>query len=253
MTNPTTTHLSFTAGTTPDGKTIVRDFARIPHVLVCGSTGSGKSNFLHSLIRSLVRDHSPDDVRFLLADPKRVEFSPYAALPHLLAPVIRDSTQAVQALRRLDGEMSRRGADGSQTERPRIVVIIDEFSDFMIQEREIVEPLVTRVATSGAAGGIHLVIATSRPASTVFTNGLLAAIPARLVFRLVGADDFAKRVGAPGAKDLAGRGDGFWREPCGELLRVRTPFVSEDEIGIQSCTNRSTASKDSRHEQTASG
>lgn len=238
--------MTFPIGTTHDGRNITGDFGQTPHILVGGCTGSGKTHFLHSLIRSLVESHSPAELRLVLFDARRVEFLDYAGLPHLLCRIARDTGEALAALRKLERKLERRlesyactdcadidewNRRGDRGLHARIVAVVDEFSDYMCAGGAIVEPLVCRLATDGARAGIHLVMATSRFGSDeIFTDGILAAVPGRMAFRAIDADDSKRFLGAAGAECLAGRGDGFWRSAGGKPLRLQTPPVREENV-----------------------
>lgn len=238
--------MSFPVGTTHDGRKITGDFGQVPHILVGGSTGSGKSNFLHALIRWLVQSHSPDELKLVLSDAKRVEFVDYAELPHLLCRIAHETDEFIAAFRKLERKLERRlesyactnCADIDEWNRrgnwgfhAHIVAVIDEFADYMCAEGAIVEPLVRRLATDGARAGIHLVIATSRFGSDeIFTDGILAAVPGRMAFRSIDSDDSKRFLGAAGAECLAGQGDGFWRSAGGKPLRLQTPPVREENV-----------------------
>lgn len=238
--------MTFPIGTTHDGRKITGDFGQTPHILVGGCTGSGKSNFLHSLVRSLMITYFPDELKLVLSDAKSVEFSDYAELPHLFCRIARDTGEALAALRKLERKLERRlesyactdcadidewNRRGNRGLHARIVAVIDEFADYMCAEGAIVEPLVRRLATDGARAGIHLVMATSRFGSDeIFTDGILAAVPGRMAFRAIDADDSKRFLGAAGAECLAGRGDGFWRSAGGKPLRLQTPPVREENV-----------------------
>ena len=235
--------LAFPVGTTPDGREVTGDFGQTPHVLVGGIAGSGKTHFLHSLIRSLAESHSPAELRLVLFDARRVEFLDYAGLPHLLCRIARDTGEALSAFRKLERKLDRRlesyactdcadidewNLRGDRGVHARIVAVVDAFSDYMCAKDAVVEPLVCRLATDGARAGIHLVIASSRSdCANIFTDAMLSAFPGRMAFRTSSRRSSERFAGVPDAAECKGLGDGLWREPSGELLRVQTPFLGE--------------------------
>ena len=232
-----------------DGRDVVRDLARLPHLLIGGMTGAGKSVFLHSLICSFVKNKSPDEIRFLLIDPKRVEFMVYERLPHLLGHVQLDTDKAIAVEQSVEAEMDNRFAkfaesgvrdiasfnESSAGEKlPRIIIVVDEVSDMIIgMEGEPNNAFVftaSRIGARGRAAGIHLVMATSRPDKKVLSETLKANIPGRLAFRLYGKGDSQAILDADGAEKLRDSGDALLRDGGESIIRVHLPFISDEEI-----------------------
>ncbi len=238
--------LAFLVGTTPDGRTITENLATTPHILVGGTVGTGKSRFLHSLVCALLKDRSPDEIRFTLFDPKVVEFPQYDGLPHLFCPIVHDARHCVSSLRKLERKMERRletyacnnCADmnewNSRQARRRhavIVAVFDDVSDFLLQRRADVEPIILHLAASGAKAGIHLVLSTTRFGSiNIYTDEMLIRFPGRLAFRALTEGDSMRLIGSPEAAALTDMGDALWREPSGELVCVKAPCLSEEAV-----------------------
>lgn len=241
--------LSFPIGTAADGRNITADFLHVPHLLVAGVAGTGKSAFLQALVCSLVRDHSPEEVRFVLVDPKQVEFGAYEALPHLIGPIVKDTAQAEAAYRWAVLETERRSkviadagccgidefnARNPGMDLPHVVIACDEYIDLLIERGETIQPTVLRLATEGGAAGIHLVMASSRAGgSNIFSDELLDAIPGRMVFNLLMGGDWRRMLGEVvcEARDMVKRrGDGIWQDPAGERLFVHGPYFPTSDV-----------------------
>lgn len=231
------------------GSPVVDDLATLPHLLIAGATNSGKSVCINALITCLLCRNSPDDLRLLLVDPKRVELSSYNGIPHLIAPVVVEPVRVVGVLKWLAAEMDRRyrvfaevGARNLQTynaraqvrgERklPYIVMFIDELADLMMVSPDEVERLVCRIAQLSRATGIHLVIATQRPSVDVVTGLIKANFPARLSFLVSSQVDSRVIIDTPGADKLLGQGDGLYMAPDSpKLARIQGCWVSDGEI-----------------------
>jgi hypothetical protein len=234
------------------GRVRVGDLARCPHMLIAGATGAGKSVCLNAIIGSLITQATPDDVRLLMIDPKMVELTPYAGLPHLLTPVITDPRAAAAALeaaieemerryrlfahlgvRNIDGYDARRAADhAGQLERlPRIVIIIDELADLMLLAADAVERAICRLAQLARATGMHLVVATQRPSVDVITGLIKANIPTRIAFMVASAVDSRTILDHGGAEHLLGKGDMLFQPgdaPAAE--RIQGAFIADDEV-----------------------
>ncbi|MDD3242338.1 MAG: DNA translocase FtsK [Eubacteriales bacterium] len=242
--------LAFALGKDIAGKCIVSDVAKMPHVLIAGATGSGKSVCINALILSLLYRSTPEQVRMIMIDPKVVELSSYNGIPHLLIPVVTDAKKAAGALNYAVQEMTRRYglfaetgardihryheivADDPQGEHlPQIVVIIDELADLMMVAPNDVEDSICRIAQLARAAGIHLVIATQRPSVDVITGIIKANIPSRVAFAVSSQVDSRTILDMAGAEKLLGRGDMLFN-PSGAIkpLRVQGAYVSDAEV-----------------------
>jgi len=228
------------------GAPTVTDLAQIPHLLIAGATGSGKSVGLNSMICSMLLNASPDEVKFIMIDPKMLELSVYDGIPHLIAPVVTHPKKAAAALHwavqemerryRLLAEQGVRGIDGyNQTHPaqrlPYIVVVIDELADLMLVARRDVEDSLTRLAQMARAAGLHLLVATQRPSVDVLTGIIKANFPARISFQVSSRTDSRTILDAIGAERLLGKGDMLFLPPgTSKLMRIHGAFVSEAEI-----------------------
>ncbi len=203
----------------------------VAHVLIAGCTGSGKTALSQAIILSLAMTHRRSQLQFVLVDPKRHAFMPFASLPHLLRPVLSDATEAVVALRELVTLMETRGTGDGSSATPRIVVVLDELADLMqVGGRSLVEPL-TRLVQRGREAGIHVIACTQKPSSEVMGTLMRANFPVRLVGKVVSPEDarVAAGCGGTGAEKLAGRGD-FIAVAAGQKLRFQAAFVSVAEM-----------------------
>jgi DNA segregation ATPase FtsK/SpoIIIE, S-DNA-T family len=224
----------------------VTDLAQIPHLLIAGATGSGKSVGLNSMICSMLLNATPEEVKFIMIDPKMLELSVYDGIPHLIAPVVTQPKQAAAALHWAVAEMERRyrllaehgvrGIDGyNQTHPdsrlPYLVVVIDELADLMLVARRDVEDALTRLAQMARAAGIHLLVATQRPSVDVLTGIIKANFPARISFQVTSRTDSRTILDAIGAERLLGKGDMLFLPPgTSKLVRIHGAYVSETEI-----------------------
>ena len=242
--------VAFSVGKDIGGHCIVGDIARLPHVLIAGTTGSGKSVCTNSLIVSLMYKSSPDEVRFIMVDPKMVELAPYNGIPHLLIPVVTDPKKAAGALQWAVYEMMKRYKLFSEhnvkdlkgynalartseelTALPSVVVVIDELADLMLVAAKEVEESICRVAQMGRAAGMHLVIATQRPSADVITGIMKANIPSRIAFAVASALESRIILDTQGAEKLVGRGDMLYAPlGSGKPTRVQGCFISPEEI-----------------------
>lgn len=232
-------------GQAAGGEPVVCDLAKLPHLLIAGATGSGKTVCLNCMITSLLMKTTPWEVRLVLIDPKRVEMVTFSGVPHLLTPVVVDIDKAIEALRRVTVEMDHRyrrfAAAGSRNidaynkkaaePLPYIVVFIDELADLMMSAADVVEPLICRLAQLSRATGIHLVVATQRPSVDVVTGLIKANFPARISFAVVSVVDSRTILDAPGAEKLLGQGDMLYLPPDAQKpRRLRGCFVSDEEM-----------------------
>ncbi len=227
------------------GKSKIADIAKMPHVLIAGQTGSGKSVCINSWITTLLYRASPEEVKLILVDPKRVELSCYDNIPHLLQPVITDPNEVVSALKWAVVEMERRYKDLTEAgvrnieafndksgfvQMPYILIIIDELADIMMTAPTEVEEAICRIAQKARAVGIHLILATQRPSVNVITGLIKANIPARMAFAVTSMMDSRVILDLPGAEKLLGRGDMLYIPPeLAKPIRVQGCFVSDKE------------------------
>jgi len=238
--------LSVSLGLDVSGNPLVADIAKMPHVLVAGTTGSGKSVLINAFITSLLFRASAQEVKLILVDPKRVEFTAYNGIPHLLTPVIVEPEKILSALKWAMSEMDRRyklfaergvrniegynELSGFQA-LPYIVIVIDELADLMMFAPVEVEDAIARLAQMARATGIHLVIATQRPSVNVITGLIKANIPARIAFNVSSMIDSRVILDSPGAEKLLGRGDMLYIPPDqAKATRIQGAFVSEKEV-----------------------
>lgn len=253
--------LTVALGKDINGKIHVADLTKMPHVLVAGSTGSGKSVLINCLIMSVLLRATPDEARFIMIDPKTVELGLYSDIPHLLTPVITDMKKATNALKNATNEMERRlkllaehgvrnidqfnkkietmrrkHEEGNPElaaalkRLPYVVVIVDELADLMMLEGRAVEESITRLAQMARAVGIHLVLATQRPSVDVITGLIKANVPARISFRLATRVDSRTILDSIGAESLLGRGDMLYLPPgTARMRRLHGPWVTEEE------------------------
>jgi DNA segregation ATPase FtsK/SpoIIIE, S-DNA-T family len=249
--------LTLAMGKDINGSIVTADLATMPHVLIAGSTGSGKSVAINAMIMSVLYKATPAQVRMILVDPKRVELGMYEGIPHLFTPIITEPKLAANALRNAVREMERRlkllasrsvrnieqynrlfdggtpslFGDSDEEPLPYIVIIIDELADLMMLDKANVEEAITRLAQMARAVGIHLVLATQRPSVDVITGLIKANVPTRMSFRLATKVDSRTILDSNGAESLLGRGDMLFLPPgTSRLQRVHAPFVTEQEI-----------------------
>ena len=238
--------LSFALGKNIGGEYIVGNLAKMPHLLIAGATGSGKSICINTIICSILFKAKPDEVKLMLIDPKKVEMTQYARLPHLIAPVVNDSKKAANALKWVVNEMENRYTlfasaackdfEGynqrcPETPLPYIVVIIDELADLMMVAKHDVEDAICRLAQMARAAGIHLVVATQRPSVDVITGLIKANIPSRIAFAVSSYTDSRTILDMGGAEKLLGKGDMLY-SPIGmnKPMRVQGTFISEEDV-----------------------
>ena len=254
----TKSKLTLAMGKDINGRIVTADLATMPHVLIAGSTGSGKSVAINAMIMSVLYKATPQQVRLILVDPKRVELGMYEGIPHLFTPIITEPKLAANALRNAVREMERRLKllasrsvrnidqynklfdnqtpslfDEGETEEPlpHMIIIIDELADLMMLDKANVEEAITRLAQMARAVGIHLVLATQRPSVDVITGLIKANVPTRISFRLATKVDSRTILDSNGAEALLGRGDMLFLPPgTSRLQRLHAPFVTEKEI-----------------------
>jgi len=245
--------LKIPLGRDVSGKPMIGDLAKMPHLLIAGATGSGKSVGLNSFLLAFLYNNSPKDLRFIMIDPKQVELSTYNGLPHLLTPVITDPEKAATALRWAVAEMNRRykvcaesghrniadynGDKKTAEKMPKIVIVIDELADLMMSAQKEVEASICRIAQMARAVGMHLIVATQRPSVDVITGLIKANIPTRIAFTVASNVDSRTILDGVGAEDLLGNGDMlFLSGTMGKPVRIQGIYVSSKEI--EKVTNR---------------
>ena len=238
--------LAVALGLDVSGKPIVADIARMPHVLIAGQTGSGKSVCINSFLSTILFRATPSEVKLILVDPKRVELTSYNDIPHLLAPVIVEPEKVISALRWILAEMDRRyklfaqaGARNIQSFNemsgfqalPYILLVIDELADIMLFSPVEVEDSITRIAQMSRATGIHMVLATQRPSVDIITGLIKANIPCRIAFAVASQVDSRVILDTPGAEKLLGRGDMLYLPPeQAKPMRIQGAFITDKEI-----------------------
>ena len=246
------------------GRPVISDLTKMPHLLVAGATGAGKSVTLHNLIISLLYKNSPNDLKLIILDPKRVEFTAYNALPHLYTPIIKDAKTAIKCLNWAAQEMERRydvlgeygmpnlidynkkifnpalekakkrndegeTVSGLPPKMPFIVIVFDEFNDFMLSYPKEITPIITSLSQKARAAGIHLILTTQRPDVKVITGTIKANIPSRIALKTTSQIDSRTILDQAGAEDLLGNGDMLYMNGS-SIIRVQAPFVSTEEI-----------------------
>ncbi len=258
-------HVPLLLGKDAAGNDLLADLAGLPHLLIAGATGQGKSVCLNSIINGFLMCRTPDELRLIMVDPKRVEFTQYNALPHLLVPIVNDTNKVVFALKWAQVEMERRlkmfsrlpgcknivdfntrkktvqpdlfggeataaGKDALPDKLPYIVLVIDEVADIIQTARKEVEPVVARLTALARATGIHLILATQRPDAKIITGVIKSNIPGRIAFKTSSSIDSRTILDDTGAEDLIGRGDMLYKTKEGVLLRAQGAWIQEDEI-----------------------
>ena len=238
--------LGFAIGKDIGGDAVVGELNKMPHLLIAGQTGSGKSVMINTLLSSLLYRNSPSDMRVILVDPKQVEMTPYQDIPHLLTPIITEPEKTISALKWAVNEMERRYSllaevkvrdiksyNGKNPEErmPYIVIVIDELADLMMIAARDVEALIVRLAQKARAVGIHLVLATQRPSVDVITGLIKANIPARIAFTVASQIDSRTILDQVGAEKLLGQGDMLLLTPSmSKPKRIQGAWVTDDEV-----------------------
>jgi len=236
--------LPIALGKNISGKPIVGDLASMPHLLIAGTTGSGKSVCINTIILSLLYRHTPDKCKFILIDPKMLELSTYEGIPHLLCPVITEAKKAASVLGWVVKEMESRyrlmtkegvrNIDGYNAKHklpmPYIVVVVDEMSDLMLVAGKEIENYIQKLSQMARAAGIHIIMATQRPSVDVITGTIKANFPTRISFQVTSKIDSRTILGEQGAEQLLGKGDMLYMSSANRIVRIHAPFVSDNEI-----------------------
>jgi len=236
--------LPIALGKNISGIPVVGDLASMPHLLIAGTTGSGKSVCINTIILSLLYRHTPDKCKFILIDPKMLELSTYEGIPHLLCPVITEAKKAASVLGWVVKEMENRyrlmtkegvrNIDGYNTKHtlamPYIVVVVDEMSDLMLVAGKEIENYIQKLSQMARAAGIHIIMATQRPSVDVITGTIKANFPTRISFQVTSKIDSRTILGEQGAEQLLGKGDMLYMSSANRIVRIHAPFVSDNEI-----------------------
>ena len=236
--------LPIALGKNISGAPIIGDLASMPHLLIAGTTGSGKSVCINTIILSLLYRHSPEKCKFILIDPKMLELSTYEGIPHLLCPVITEAKKAASVLGWVVKEMESRyrlmtregvrNIDGYNSKHklpmPFIVVIVDEMSDLMLVAGKEIESYIQKLSQMARAAGIHIIMATQRPSVDVITGTIKANFPTRISFQVTSKIDSRTILGEQGAEQLLGKGDMLFMTSANRMIRIHAPYVSENEI-----------------------
>ena len=236
--------LPIALGKNISGIPVVGDLASMPHLLIAGTTGSGKSVCINTIILSLLYRHTPDKCKFILIDPKMLELSTYEGIPHLLCPVITEAKKAASVLGWVVKEMENRyrlmtkegvrNIDGYNAKHalsmPYIVVVVDEMSDLMLVAGKEIESYIQKLSQMARAAGIHIIMATQRPSVDVITGTIKANFPTRISFQVTSKIDSRTILGEQGAEQLLGKGDMLYMSSANKIVRIHAPFVAEEEI-----------------------
>ncbi len=236
--------LPIALGKNISGVPIIGDLTTMPHLLIAGTTGSGKSVCINTIILSLLYRHTPDKCKFILIDPKMLELSTYEGVPHLLCPVITEAKKAASVLGWVVKEMESRyklmtkegvrNIDGYNSKHklpmPYIVVVVDEMSDLMLVAGKEIENYIQKLSQMARAAGIHIIMATQRPSVDVITGTIKANFPTRISFQVTSKIDSRTILGEQGAEQLLGKGDMLFMSSANKIVRIHAPFVSESEI-----------------------
>ena len=236
--------LPIALGKNISGKPIVGDLSLMPHLLIAGTTGSGKSVCINTIILSLLYRHTPDKCKFILIDPKMLELSTYEGIPHLLCPVITEAKKAASVLGWVVKEMESRyrlmtkegvrNIDSYNAKHklpmPYIVVVVDEMSDLMLVAGKEIENYIQKLSQMARAAGIHIIMATQRPSVDVITGTIKANFPTRISFQVTSKIDSRTILGEQGAEQLLGKGDMLYMSSANRIVRIHAPFVSDSEI-----------------------
>ncbi len=236
--------LPIALGKSISGTPLIGDLSSMPHLLIAGTTGSGKSVCINTIILSLLYKHSPERCKFILIDPKMLELSTYEGIPHLLCPVITEAKKAASVLGWVVKEMESRyrlmtkegvrNIDGYNSKHklpmPYIVVVVDEMSDLMLVAGKEIENYIQKLSQMARAAGIHIIMATQRPSVDVITGTIKANFPTRISFQVTSKIDSRTILGEQGAEQLLGKGDMLYMSSANRIIRIHAPFVSDSEI-----------------------
>ena len=250
--------LPIALGKSISGNPIVGDLSSMPHLLIAGTTGSGKSVCINTIILSLLYRHTPEKCKFILIDPKMLELSTYEGVPHLLCPVITEAKKAASVLGWVVKEMESRyrlmtkqgvrNIDGYNSKHklpmPYIVVVVDEMSDLMLVAGKEIENYIQKLSQMARAAGIHIIMATQRPSVDVITGTIKANFPTRISFQVTSKIDSRTILGEQGAEQLLGKGDMLYMSSANRIVRIHAPFVSDNEIESINNSLRSQAEPD---------
>ena len=246
-------YLPFVVGVDEFGDDVVLELARLPHILIGGATGQGKTMCLNSLIAGLVATKTPDEVRFVVYDPKCVEYTGLADLPHLIMPPVTSVEKMMEAVHWLEAEVDKRlrmfasvkcrnisqfnsrkqedeNAESLPKTVPYIVAVLDDISDLMKTARKEIEPILCRITAIARAAGVHLVMATARPDAKIVTSAIKANVPGRIAFMTASNADSMALIDDKGAANLLGSGNFILTEGFGELVRGQGAFVTNEKI-----------------------
>ena len=251
-------NLPIALGKNISGTPIIGDLASMPHLLIAGTTGSGKSVCINTIILSLLYRHTPDKCKFILIDPKMLELSTYEGVPHLLCPVITEAKKAASVLGWVVKEMENRyklmtregvrNIDGYNAKHklsmPYIIVVVDEMSDLMLVAGKEIENYIQKLSQMARAAGIHIIMATQRPSVDVITGTIKANFPTRISFQVTSKIDSRTILGEQGAEQLLGKGDMLYMSSANKIIRIHAPFVSDNEIEKINNSLRSQAEPD---------
>lgn len=232
---PTTAVLGLDEG----GQPIIIDIAKLPHMLIAGATGSGKSVALNTILCSLLYACTPTTTQFIMIDPKQVELSAYAGLPHLTAPIITGAKEAIDTLQKINIAMDKRYKEMArkrvksieETNYPNMIIVIDELADLMLTSKRAVEESIIRIAQLGRAAGIHLIIATQKPVVSVVTGLIQGNIPCKLALQTASTHDSVRILGHKGAESLLGKGDALLKLPDRvQEIRLQCAYTSALDV-----------------------
>ena len=236
---PDRTPTTATLGLDDAGQPVIVDIAKMPHMLIAGATGSGKSVALNTILCSMLYCAMPTTAQFVMIDPKQVELSAYSGLPHLAAPIITSAGEAVGTLASINAAMDqrykvmarKRTKSSDEAGYPRMVVVIDQLADLMLTSKKAVEQSIIRIAQLGRAAGIHLIVATQKPVVSVVTGLIQGNIPCKLALQTASTGDSVRILGHKGAESLLGRGDALLKLPDRvPELRLQCAYTSDQDI-----------------------